>query len=270
MKRIILTVIAVVGFAVSPARAVCPSPALFDAILKVNVDKEGYVDYDSIRINKGGDLYQYISFLETADLKGCGEADRVAFWVNAYNAHMIRLILARVNIKQVSDDFALFGEKFKVANHNLTLNEIEHRILRSSAKNGGPIEGLSLPQFDPRLHFVLANGATGGPSLAARAYAGNSLESALQAAAANYVNSPKGLRIEGDTLYISSLFRWYAVDFEKIGGPAAFASALISPASRADAAAILEKLKTDFPERTQFRFDWTVNSVKNKPAAAPK
>ncbi|MCG3205185.1 MAG: hypothetical protein KCHDKBKB_01904 [Elusimicrobia bacterium] len=249
-----------------PLFAACPQPALFDAILKTNVDKDGYVDYDAIRINKGGDLYQFITFLETTDLSKCTETERAAFWINAYNAHMIRLVLARPMMKSVSEDFKLFGEKFKVANHKLSLNDIEHRVLRSSTKKGGPIEGVSLKEFDPRLHFALVCGAIDCPKLSNRAYMPQTLEDALQAAAVNFVSRPKHIRIEGDTLFVSSLMRWYAEDFSNVGGVAQYLSSLLSPTLRPDAQALLDKLKTDFPDNTQFRYNWTLNSIKNKPA----
>ena len=144
LKRFFITATLLVGIIAPKAFSVCILPTIFDGILKANVDNEGFVDYDSIRINKGGDLYQFISFVETADLSKCSEAEKTAFWVNAYNAHMIRMVLARSQMKQVSEDFKLFGEKFKVANQKLSLNDIEHRVLRSNAKKGGPIEGLSI------------------------------------------------------------------------------------------------------------------------------
>ena len=112
LKRFFITATLLVGIIAPKAFSVCILPTIFDGILKANVDNEGFVDYDSIRINKGGDLYQFISFVETADLSKCSEAEKTAFWVNAYNAHMIRMVLARSQMKQVSEDFKLFGEKF--------------------------------------------------------------------------------------------------------------------------------------------------------------
>lgn len=262
LKRLMLAVSFATGLGFSSLHAACPQPVIFDGILKINVDKDGFVDYDAIRINKGGDLYQYISFLETTDLKECGDADRTAFWINAYNAHAIRLILARIHMTNIGEDFALFGEKFKVANQKLSLNDIEHRVLRSSLKKGGPIEGVSLKSFDPRLHFALVSGAIGSPKLNNRAYVGNQLEAVLQANAAAFANSQKHVRIEGDTLFVCSLLHWYAEDFEKLGGAGAYLTSLIDPKLRADAAQVKKKIKTDFPDKTQFRFDWTLNKKK--------
>jgi len=244
--------------------ATCLEHTIWDNILKANVDKDGLVDYDAIRVNKGGDLYQYLTFLETADLSKCSESERMAFWINAYNANMVKMVLARPTMKQVSEDFKLFGEKFKVARLNLTLNDIEHRVVRSNPKKGGPIEGVSLKTFDPRIHFALVCGAIDCPKLSDRAYAAASIDSTLQANAVNFANNPKHVRIENDKLIVSSLMHWYEEDFAKFGGPAAYITSLIDPKLRPDAEQVIAKIKTDFPDKTVFRYDWTLNSIKNK------
>ncbi len=264
--------VSIAGFSSLHAACNAPPPTILDGVLKTNVDKDGYLDYDAVRVNKGGDILQYITFLETVNIKTCSDNERLAFWINSYNAHAIRLALARPQLNDLSQDFKLFGEKFKLANNQLSLNEIEHRILRAAAKNGGPIEGLSMSEFDPRLHFALSFGAIGAPTPRKKAVTAPTLEPFLQEAAVAFVNSPRNIWIEDNTLYVSSLFRWYAEDFQKVGGAGAFITSLLDPKLRADAPQIIEKLKTDFPELTQFRFDWRLNSVKNKPvapAAAP-
>lgn len=251
------------------APAVCIQPTIFDAILKTNVDRDGFVNYDAIRVNKGGDLYEFIAFIEDADLKSCTESERLAFWINAYNAHMIRLVLARSNMKQVSEDFKLFGEQFKVAQRNLSLNDIEHRIIRSSAKKGGPIEGVSFKELDPRIHFALVCGALECPRLYNRAYTSATLDATLQAGAVRFANSPKHIRIEDGKLVVSSLMRWYEEDFSKLGGVVNYLTPLIDPKERADAEQIKAALVIDFPQNTLFKYDWTLNSIANRPAAAP-
>jgi hypothetical protein len=270
MKKRLFVLLSVLCLAGSVGNAAtCLEHTIWDNIMKVNVDKEGLVDYESIRVNKGGDLYQYLTFLETADLGKCSDAEKLAFWINAYNAHMVKMVLARPTMKQVSEDFALFGEKFKVAKINLSLNDIEHRVLRSNPKKGGPIEGVSLKTFDPRIHFALVCGAIDCPKLNDRAYAAASLDSTLQSNAVNFANNPKHVRIEGDKLIVSSLMHWYEEDFAKMGGPGAYITSLIDPKLRPDAAAVVAKIKTDFPDKTTFRYDWTLNSIKNKKPAAP-
>jgi hypothetical protein len=244
--------------------AACIDHSKFDKILKSNVDTDGFVDYEGIRVNKGGDLYEYIAFLEDADMKMCSEVEREAFWINAYNAHAIRLVLARKDLKTISDDFKLFGEKFRVAKVNLSLNDIEHRVIRSSAKKGGPIEGVSLTNFDPRIHFALVCAAIDCPRLLNKAYQARNIEETLQSNAVNFANNPKHLRLEEGQLVVSSLMRWYGEDFDKLGGVKKYLQSLTDPALRPDANDIDAKLETDFPDNTKFKYDWTLNSVKNK------
>lgn len=265
MKRVVAALLLTAGLW-SAAGAACIEHKTFDGILRANVDSNGYVDYDAIRINKGGDLYEYIAFLESADLSQCNEKEQLAFWINAYNAHMIRLILARPQMKSVSEDFKMFGETFMVAKHHLTLNEIEHRILRSSPKNGGPIEGVSLPKEDPRIQFALANGAIDGPALMNRAYAPATIEDQLQTAASNFANDPRHLRIENGKLVLSSLMKWYADDFKALGGVGPYLATLTDKARRDDEKDVDAKLTApDFPAGVDFRYDWTLNSRQNKP-----
>ncbi len=263
-KRLLLTAIFALGLSVAQAAGKCPQPTVFDGLLKSNVDKDGYVDYDGFRVNKGGDLYEYISLMETADLSTCGEMERLAFWINAYNAHMIRLVLARPNLKQVSEDFKVFAEPFKVARLRLSLNDIEHRIIRSDPQKGGGVENISVKNPDQRIHFAIVNGAIDSPKLNNRAYAGPTLDAVLQANAIAFANNPKYLRIENGKLVMSAIFKWYEADFARVGGVAAYLSSLTDSKLRPDADAIDAKLATDFPNNVDFKFDWTLNSIKNK------
>src|SRR5688572_4092749 len=105
MKQALMALLIALGL-VSNAGAACLEHKAWEGVLKANVSPDGYVDYDAIRINKGGDIHEYIAFLEDADLSKCSEAEKLAFWINAYNAHFVRLILARPQLKSVSEDFA--------------------------------------------------------------------------------------------------------------------------------------------------------------------
>lgn len=266
MKRTIF-LIGMLALTSSTASAVCVDHAMFDKILKANVNKEGAVDYDAIKINRGGDLYEYIAIIEDISVRPCTEPERIAFWVNAYNAHLIRLIMARPQLQNISDDPAMFDERFKLARMDLTLNMIFHRILRADPAKGGAVTGLSPPQFDPRLHFTISHGAVDSPRLLNRAYQPQAMEASLQANALAFANNPKHLRIENGILVVSTLLKDYAADFEIIGGAAPYLISLTDTALRKDAKQVDEALKNDFPDQTEFRFDWTLNSIKNKPVA---
>jgi hypothetical protein len=244
-----------------PAKAVDHS--ILDNVLKANVDKDGYVDYAGIRINKGGDLYEYLTLLETVDVKALLEQERLVFWINAYNAHVIKFILANPKLESIDQAKDMFDTKFKIARYNLSLNDIEHRILRSDPEKGGGVS-FSIHNFDPRIHFALVCGAVGCPKIWNRAYQVISLEERLQQNAEAFMIDPKNVRLENGQLIVNALFKWYAKDFEKVGGVVAFMCGLLDPQKRADAEEVKAKIQTDFPDHTDFRYDWLVNNIKNK------
>lgn len=237
---------------------------VWDGILKANVDNDGYVNYDAIRISKGGDIYEYIAFLEDASLAGLSDAEKTAFWINAYNALTIQMILAKPQLQKINEDPGLFDKKISVANIKISLNDIEYRILSSDPKRGGPINGYSVP-FDPRAHFALSRGTISTPKLLNRSYTGNTLGERLQTAAKNFANSDRTLWLEDGQLHLSQILEWFKDDYETVGGVSAYISGLIDPAVLPDAQEILNKLKTDYPDKTVFEYDWTINHVRNRP-----
>lgn len=265
MKKLLILISFLAAFAAVPAYAACVDHGVFDKILKANVDKEGTVDYDSIRINKGGDLYEYISSIEAYSLKGCTQSERLAFWVNAYNAHVIRLVLARPALKMANEDLAMFDEKFDVGRINLSLNDIHHRILRSDPQRGGAIPEISISTPDARVAFALVNGSKGSPRLLNRAYQAGTIESDLQNGVNYFANSPRYLRMENGILKASYVLQWYEKDFISRGGVAGMLMAATDTALRKDAHTIDNALKTDFPEQTEFFYDWSLNKKKVGP-----
>ncbi len=264
LKRLFILFFLSCLFLSSLQAATTVNHTIFDNILKANVDGDGYVDYAGIRVNKGGDLYQYITILETVDVKSLPVEERLAFWINAYNAHLIRLVLANPKLEKISDDFGLFDKKFKISKLNLTLNQIEHQVLRADPEKGGRFPTLSMPEPDLRIHFALVCGAIDCPKLWNRAYAGKDIEERLQMNAEAFANNPKHVYVEEGKLKVSSLLKWYGKDFEKEGGVAAYLLSLISDETRSDADEVIEKLKTDYPSNVDFQYDWTLNDIRNK------
>jgi hypothetical protein len=180
---------------------------------------------------------------------------------------VIQKVLDRPKLQKISEDFKLFDEKIQVAGQTLSLNDIEHRVLRGDSSKGGPIKGVSIPKFDPRLHFALVCGAIDCPRLLNRAYAGDDLETTLQANAVYFANSPKHVRLEGpkgEKLVLSSLMKWYADDFKPLGGVPKYLASLTDESKRPHTDVIDDKLMKDYPRRVDFEYDWTLNHVRNK------
>ena len=82
----------------------------------------------------------------------------------------------------------------------MSLDNIEHEILR--------------PIFaDPRIHYAVNCASIGCPNLQETAFTADNLQDLLDQAAEQYINHPRGVRIESGELIVSSIFDWYAEDF---------------------------------------------------------
>ncbi len=129
-----------------------------------------------------------------------------------------------------------------VAGQALTLNDIEHRILR-------PI------WQDPRVHYALNCASIGCPDLAPRAYTGAGLDRALTLAATAYVNDPRGVTIRDGRVTVSRIYDWFIEDF---GGSEQTVLAHLK--SYAD-----EKLAADLVRIGRIddtAYDWQLNGVR--------
>ena len=145
-------------------------------------------------------------------------AERFAFWINAYNAFTIAAIvnhypirarwfsLAPSNsIRQIDGVWTKL--KWKAAGRELTLDEIEHGILRPAFK-------------DPRVHFAINCASRSCPPIREEPYVADHLDAQLDDAARRYLASPSGVRITGNRLQVSSIFKWYGEDFvARFAGP---------------------------------------------------
>ena len=81
-----------------------------------------------------------------------------------------------------------------------TLDHIEHDILR--------------PEFkDPRVHFAVNCASKGCPPLYKEPFSGNNLDMQLNEVTRHFINDPRFNRLQGNTLYVSSIFKWFSEDF---------------------------------------------------------
>jgi hypothetical protein len=137
--------------------------------------------------------------------------ERLAFWINAYNVLTLQAIVNHYpirggwfsrgpspSIRQIPGVWTSL--KWPVAGRSVTLDDIEHRILR--------------PEFaEPRVHFAINCASIGCPPLAATPYVAATLSDALDAAARTYLASPQGVKVTSRTLGVTSIFDWYGDDF---------------------------------------------------------
>jgi len=251
----------------SSASAVLFDHSSYDEILRHYVDDEGLVDYASIRQNSLSALESYFERLGDADLAGWPYPEKLAFWINAYNARVIYLVAQKPQMKKISQDFEMFNQPFKVAGQTLSLNDVEFRVLRGIVNpdnKKGPIVGVTLDKRDPRVGFALVRGTLDSPKLHNFAYTAENVDDTLFGDAKRFANSSKYVDIANGRLQLSSLLKWYAKDFDSVGGVAAFLSEQMDPEKRADTEEIKGLLIADF-KRTEYRYDWTINDQKNVP-----
>ncbi len=184
----------------SQALAFDHSHKVFDSLLQKNVH-QGRVNYGGF--NASTDFRTYIASLATAPEASFSKNQSLAFWINAYNALTIKLILDHKEKKSIKNiDAAWDKNLFTVAGKNLSLNNIEHGILRKRF-------------LHPGLHAVLVCAAVSCPPLESRAFTAQTVGARLETATRRWVadKARNSLNVEKQTLEVSKLFSWYSADF---------------------------------------------------------
>ncbi len=204
MKKILLLLIAILTLSQVNAQT-----NIFNELLQKHVTNNGIVDYKSFKEDKAK-LDTYTSYLEkTSPESSWSENKQRAFWINAYNAYTIKLILENYPLKSIMDikqngktawkiPFAKVGAK------TYTLDYIEHEILRKKL-------------FDPKIH-VGVNCASGScPKLGNIAFTEENVEAELTKLMKAFVNNPTRNKLGKKKVQISSIFDWFKDDFTKKG-----------------------------------------------------
>lgn len=179
----------------------------WDVLLQMHV-KNGLVDYNGFKEheNRLDDYLQQLAEIPTEQISG---NEKFALYINAYNAYTIKLILQNfkngrppVSIKDIGGFWSSpWSIRFAVVSgETLTLDNIEHDILRK--------------EFDePRVHFAVNCASRSCPPLLNKAYRGVLLDEQLQENTRKFLNDRHFTRMEGTTLYVSKIFKWFGEDF---------------------------------------------------------
>lgn len=200
---------------VAPVGVGAPPPSFdhseFDAILRDAVHHEK-VDYRRIRALHFDRLTEYLDRLARFDPAPLAEPERLSWYINLYNATMIRAVVERYEPGYSPSRalFAVFDEPLvAIGGTRISLDRLEHEIIRPTFK-------------DPRIHVALVCAARSCPPLLPRAYLGEDLDRVLEENMRRFVNDPGRNRIDtaARELRLSRIFKWYADDF---GGAARIA-----------------------------------------------
>ena len=188
------------------------SHELWDSLLKEHVDENGLVDYKGFKKDRST-LNAYLEVLENSapDKNTWSKDEQLAYWINAYNAFTIALILEHYPVESIkkigSGPLITFVNspwdiKFiEIGDKQLDLNNIEHGIIRSDFN-------------DPRIHFALVCAALSCPELRNEAYTGEKLDRQLEEEAIAFINNPTRNKITKEEAQLSKYFSWYGGDFE--------------------------------------------------------
>ncbi|MCA1761540.1 MAG: DUF547 domain-containing protein [Cryomorphaceae bacterium] len=186
------------------------SHAIWDGLLKKHVNEKGMVNYkgfisDSLELNK------YLAILESnhPNKANWGKDQQLAYWINAYNAFTIRLIIRNYPVESIKDIAGgipfintPWDVKFiNIENENYDLNNIEHGIIRKDFN-------------EPRIHFALVCAAVSCPRLRREAYTAAQLDSQLNEEAVYFFNNPEKNKVSAKSADLSKLMKWYRGDFK--------------------------------------------------------
>ncbi len=180
-------------------------------LLQKNVTAKGNVNYKGFK-NDIVALDKYLNDLSntTIDVKLWSVNERKAFWINAYNAFTVKLILNNYPVKAINDIKTPWKQKFiSIGGKKLSLNQIEHEILRPKFK-------------DPRVHFAIVCASKDCPLLLNVAFEAKTLEKQLETQTAVFVNDPQRNKVSVKKLQISEIFNWFKTDFTANGTVADF------------------------------------------------
>ncbi len=163
--------------------------------------------YSQVRADDKKALKTYLIQLQEIDPGAYRRSEQMAYWINLYNALTVDLILDNYpvkSIKKIGKGLLSFGpwddDIARITGQKLTLNDIEHKILRPIWK-------------DPRIHYAVNCASFGCPNLAVKAYTASDTDSLLNQGAHDYINHPRGVRFEDGKLTVSSIYHWYSEDF---------------------------------------------------------
>ncbi|WP_170571534.1 DUF547 domain-containing protein [Ruegeria atlantica] len=214
-------------------------------------DAEGVnrVAYGNVTTPDRDRLDRYLIELQAVDPADLTRDQQLAFWINLYNAATVDVVLENypvASIRDIKDGPFSIGpwsrSLVQVAGEDLSLNDIEHRIIR--------------PTFDePRIHYALNCAAVGCPNLMDRAWRAETLERDLTTAEHAYINDPRGVRFDArGGLILSKIYIWFREDF----GPdeqavLAYIGTVAEPELRAR---ILEAQRVK-----AYQYDWALNDA---------
>ena len=217
----------------------------YDKLLKKYVNEKGLVNYKGFKSEEKV-FNQYLDMLsKNAPATSWSKSEQMAYWINAYNAYTIRLILDHYPLKSIKD----IGSKIKIpfvttpwahkfftiGGEKMSLDNIEHGTLRKKYD-------------DPRIHFTLVCASISCPRLRNEAYMADKLEAQLNDQGHDFLNNPAKNKITKEEAQLSKYFDWYKGDWNNDG------QSVVKWVDKYSATKIDDKTKISFLD-----YNWNLN-----------
>lgn len=223
----------------------------WDALLKTYIRADNDLNrfaYGRVSASDRQALNDYLQLLQRTNIRDYARTEQKAFWTNLYNALTIQVILDHYPVESIRDiDISpgLFsdgpwGKKLvRVAGQELSLDDIEHRILR--------------PIWDtPLTHYTVNCASVGCPNLAKQAFTGANIAELQERLAREYVNSSRGVLVKDGRITVSKIYDWFDRDF---GGSEA---AILAHLKQYAQPSLVKQLKT-INEIDDYDYGWSLN-----------
>lgn len=217
----------------------------YATLLRKHVSDQGLVHYNGFKKSQK-ELAGYLNSVSQAKVPDLSKYEQIAFYINAYNALTIQLILENEGVKSIREipsGKRWKGKTWSVAGANVTLDDIEHAILRKTYKEN-------------KIHFALVCASKGCPPLARVPYTGKNLQDLLKKQTMLFLRNPENLQFDEQTaiLRISSIFDWYRNDFGSEEQTLLFLANHAEPSTG-------KKIRNRYWKIRYLKYNWALNST---------
>jgi hypothetical protein len=285
-------VAAVVWTSAAEAGSLEAATAAWGALLGKYVKADGGVDYVGLGKDQAA-LDAVLTPYATLDLSGASDAAKKAALINFYNAGMMHNLLRHAREEKLDVASGKFlalevvaisvpggniwngSYKLKLSGVDVTLDDVEHGLIRGAAKIDGKLQGLKVQKLDARIHAAVNCAALSCPRVREQPYTEALVDRMLDENMREFVSTEAQFsKVDDDTLRANKIVSWYYDDFEAQGGAGNFLAGFLADKAK-DKDWKAKHLKENLNDRNStmlklsrafaFHYDWRVNDVRNKP-----
>ena len=214
MRFLNLVLILSVGITAKSQEQPCGGPdhGPWTKLLQTHVDNQGWVSYNGF-VKDSTKLNVYLESLsDCAPTNKLSKEEKLAYWINVYNAFTVKLIVDHYPVESIKDikrgipfiNSVWEMDFFQIDGNDFDLSKVEHDILRK--------------EFDePRIHFAIVCASKSCPRLLNEAFDPDKIEQQLELQAKNFINDSSKNELGSDQVSISSIFKWFKGDFTGSG-----------------------------------------------------